>query len=510
MVFTSILFPGQHPAKVTGLAPPDCFADLHLDKIVTAIATGPADEGVQDFYYLPQHDVSTITYRHEVFRDLDEDRIRRAVEEFAAGMGTLRQRLHQAKHLYHPLQQQGWFSYAVEAYCDATTTLRNALARVRPRSQGLRQFADYLDGYVDGAAFRQLSSDTESVQAELRGVRYVVHITGPRVHVEKFEDQTDYSIQVAGTFERFVVDAGKARHAYDDDSASMSHVEELILDRVTKLYPAPFRQLADFCTRNAHCIDPVISGFDREIQFYLRYSAFIGRFTAAGLAFSYPEATTEPGVMHADEAYDLALALKSINDGEAVVGNDFALTGTERILVVTGPNQGGKTTYARTIGQCLYLAALGCPVPAARAAFTVPDRIYTHFERQETLATLHGKLDDELVRIHEILSRATATSVIVMNESFASTTVDDALLIGAEVLQRLIKLGCVTVYVTFLDELANRGSPCVSMVGEVAPDDPTRRTFRFTRRRADGLAYAAALAVKYRLDHDVLRRRITR
>ena len=105
----------------------------------------------------------------------------------------------------------------------------------------------------------------------------------------------------------------------------------------------------------------------------------------------------------------------------------------------------------------------------------MPDDIYTHFERQETLATLHGKLDNELVRIHDILSRATAESIIVMNESFASTTVDDSVQIGTEVLERIIALGCVAVYVTSSTNCKSHRA-CVSMVAEVEHDDPTKRT----------------------------------
>jgi DNA mismatch repair ATPase MutS len=120
----------------------------------------------------------------------------------------------------------------------------------------------------------------------------------------------------------------------------------------------------------------------------------------------------------------------------------------------------------------------------------------------------HGKLEDELVRIRDVLSRATATSIIIINESFSSTTASDALLVGTEILKRIIELRCVAVYVTFLDELASVDQACVSMVGEVAPDDPAQRTFKFTRRPADGLAYAAALANKYGLNHDVVRQRI--
>jgi DNA mismatch repair protein MutS len=147
-------------------------------------------------------------------------------------------------------------------------------------------------------------------------------------------------------------------------------------------------------------------------------------------------------------------------------------------------------------------------VPARWARFTLPDRIYTHFDRSEVLSTPHGKLEDELIRIRDILSGATATSVIIMNESLSSTTVADALLIGTEILGRIIALRCVAVCVTFLDELAGLDQACVSMVGEVALDERFTRTFTFTRRRADGLAYAAALADRHGLNPDVLRRRI--
>ena len=259
----------------------------------------------------------------------------------------------------------------------------------------------------------------------------------------------------------------------------MNHVDEQILERVAKLYPDTFALLDGFCRRNAGFVDPTIAHFDHEISFYLSYLAFVRRFTTEvpeGLNFSYPEVTTEPGALSADGAFDLALAIKSDDAGQSLVGNDFRLSGSERIFVVTGPNQGGKTTFARTIGQCAYLASLGCPVPAERARFTLADHIFTHFERQENLSALHGKLEDELERIHDALSRATAASVIIMNESLSSTTVSDALLIGAEILEPIIQLRCIAVYVTFLDELASLDQACVSMVGEVATDSPTQRT----------------------------------
>lgn len=505
--FTSILSPHTDAMVGAGTAP-DCFPDLHLDEIVAAVVAGNTDDAVDDFFYAPARDLATIDYRQQVFRDLDHDNMRRAIQAFVDGMRTMRRCLDRAEQVWHPLQRQGWFVEAVTTYCDAVTQLHEDLANFPPASGGLRGFADFVSHYIGSDAFRTLVGETDAVQAELGEVRYTVHIQGLAVHVEKFDDQTDYSSEIGATFERFAIEASKDYRVAIPDYPDMNHVEEQILECVAKLYRGTFELLATFSGRNENFLEPTIGRFDHEIHFYLSYLALVSRFRAAGLTFSYPEITAETGVVSVAEGFDLALAVKSIDEDKPVVCNDFVLSEAERIFVVTGPNQGGKTTYARMIGQCAYLASLGCPVPARRARLTLPDQIYTHFERQESLSTLRGKLDAELVRIHDILSRATHASIIIMNESFSSTTLNDALLIGTEVLRRIIKLGCVAVYVSFLDELAGLDPVCVSMVGEVAPDDPTRRTFNFTRRPADGLAYATALADKYGLDHDTLRDRI--
>jgi DNA mismatch repair protein MutS len=509
MSFASILFcdaADRMPDERAGT--PACFSDLHLDQIVAAITGGKDAYDLKPYFAMPLHSVDAIHFRHEIMRDLEADDVNAAIKRFAAAMLSVREHLAQAGKLRHPYQIARWFLDAVDIYCDAVTSLAGALAAARLGSRGLASFRDFLADHVAARRFRTLCEETKARVADLDAITYGVLVQTPRVDVRLYDGEPDYSADVLATFERFKQDDVQGYKFAFGDAPEMNHIEGQILDRVALLCAATFQALDAYRDAHRDFLDPAIAAFDREVQFYIAFLDYIARLKAAGLNFCYPTITEERSGIFDREGFDLALAGKLLDARAVPVCNDFHVEAAERVIVVSGPNQGGKTTFARTFGQLHWLARLGCLVPGTAARLYLFDTLFTHFEREEDIATLRGKLQDDLVRIHDILAAASPRSLIIMNEIFASTTLRDAIVLSRKVAAAIVRLDLYCVWVTFIDEVTTMSDAAVSMVSTVAPDNPAQRTYKIVRRPADGLAYAMSIAEKYRLTHDAIMARI--
>ena len=505
--FTSILF-DRAAAEDPPSDPPSSFRDLLLNQAVQAIVEPWPGYDLEAHFFSPLQDEDTVRYRQEVFADLEDAATIDAVRAFAEQMRGMRRRLEVAGRSRYRHERARWQLDAAALYRDAVSELAAALPALPLRSRGLRAFRTHLVAYATAPAFRSFADEVSAVTAGLEDVRYLVTIKGPRVRVSRYEGEPDFGQDVADTFEKFRQGAVKDYRVKITPGQLLDHVEAKILEIVASQHPESFAALDRFSARYERFRDGLVDRFDREIHFYLAYLAYLEPLVAAGLPTCLPTVSRSSKEVDVVGAYDIVLARKLVAEGRDVVRNDVSLHGRERLLVVTGPNQGGKTTFARMVGQLHHLAAIGCPVPATRAYLFLPDRIFAHFEREEDIRTLQGKLADELVRIREILDAATGDSLLVLNESFASTTLEDARFIGIQVIERLRSLDVLGVYVTFVDELASRDPSTVSMVGLVDPDDPAVRTFRVVRKPADGLAFADAIAAKHGLSAAALRRRL--
>ncbi len=515
--FRSILFErtGQGMEGETQQEPP-YFTDLNLDQIINAVTSGKEEYNLKPFFYTSLKDIETIRYRHEVMKDLEGQALFDDIKSFAQGMHAVREYIGLSEKLSYKYQKERWFLDAVDLYCDVVNALFDDLSRADLKSRGLRSFRDYLTSYVRSDRFTALLSETEGVKKDLSEVRYSLIIRGGSFTVRKYNSEVDYSAVVEKTFAKFKQGSVTDYRVKFSDPLEMNHIEAQALTFVAQLYPKIFQGLDNYCAKHTDYLDKTVSDFDREIQFYVAYLEYIMASKEAELKFCYPE-IAEPdlnipkGAVHLYdyECFDLALAHKLVSEDSPVVCNDFYLAGEERIFVVTGPNQGGKTTFARTFGQLHYIASLGCPVPGREARLSLFDQVFTHFEKQEKMVSLRGKLEDDLIRIHEILTRATPRSIIIMNEIFTSTTLQDAIFLSRNVLEEIIRLGCLAVCVTFIDELASMSDSTVSVASTVDPENPAVRTFRIVRKPADGLAYAMSLAEKYRVTYKQLKRRMT-
>ncbi|NMB88247.1 MAG: DNA mismatch repair protein MutS [Chloroflexi bacterium] len=498
----------QPGTKIETLTAPDFFVDLNLDQLIDAITAGKPDYDLKPFFYTPLHAVDGVHYRHEVLRDLENHTLLEVIESFAQKMQAMRDHLTQVARLHYRLQKESWFLDAVEIYFDAVSVLLQDLSGMDLYSRGFLALRTYLYTYTQSAPFTALVAETRQLKTDLSSVEYSIVIKGNSFRVCRYEVRPDYSVEIEKTFEKFKRGAVKDYRVELAERIEMNHVEEKVLEFVALLHPELFARLDHFYQKNGDYLDETIKNFDREVQFYVAYLEYMERFKSTGLKFCYPQVSNPGKTIFSYHGFDLALAHKLLHTGSPVICNDFFLAGEERIIIVSGPNQGGKTTFARTFGQLHYLASLGLPVPGSRARLYLFDQLFTHFEKAEHIGNLHGKLQDELIRITTILNRATPESIIIMNEIFTSTALEDAIFLSQKVLEKIIDLDLLCICVTFIDELSTFSPKTVSMVSTVAPDNTTMRTFKIVRKPADGLSYALSIADKYQLTYRALKERL--
>jgi DNA mismatch repair ATPase MutS len=252
------------------------------------------------------------------------------------------------------------------------------------------------------------------------------------------------------------------------------------------------------------------------------------RLTAQGLPIARPEVVEggEPDYFVAEEMYNVHLARRmSGQDGETgwqgdqedtergaprIVTNDVRLSGRRRIFVLTGPNQGGKTTFVQALGMAQVLAQVGLFVPARRARIRPVDQLLTHFPTAEQGAQDTGRFSEELARLSELLGHTTASSMVLLNESLSSTNPVEASSVAQEILRALRALGTRCVFATHLHELAyeidaiNEAAGAEADVGhlraEVKESDesgPVQRTYRIVEGPPMGTSYARDIAERY-------------
>ena len=534
-MFYSVLFPTEESAALPRRTEmPDCFGDLQLDLIMKQALQDRQNMGLEEIFFTPVTDPSVLRYRQEVMEELEDPAVRSAVLKIVEGFGGLKTFMEELQgglarqddppdRSYGPRfkfslndlfrlgkNADNWMgmgrmlSSAFEFTCAVAAFARHVRSMTL-RSQGLRGFADYVASYCESEHFQEIETEAKRLREFFDQLRYCLWIKkdGSEVKVLPYEEREDYVTLIEGLFGRFrQADAMDFRRRLSKAPFSKS-VENEILQRLSRQYPEEFQALRSFCTEKM-VFDDVVVRFALEVRFYFCWLELTAPLKEAGLPFCCPVFRERKEEMRVDEGFDLALAIRKPG---SIVTNGFYLTPPEQILVITGPNQGGKTTFARAFGQIHYLASLGLPVPGRRAELFLCDGVLTHFEREETPVDLNGKLRDDLRRLKKLLDAATPRTVTVINEIFSSTTAWDALGLGKHMLDALAEKGAPAVVVTFLEELADYGPQTVSMRAE-ALEEGKARSFRILRKEPGGLSYAMLLAERHGLGYEEIKRRV--
>jgi DNA mismatch repair ATPase MutS len=258
-----------------------------------------------------------------------------------------------------------------------------------------------------------------------------------------------------------------------------------------------------------------------EIAFYLGGANLIQQMRAAGLPMCRPEiGAMEERVCQIKDLYNLNLALhfreEQTNLNGVVITNDVNFSPQGRIFILTGPNRGGKTTFTRAVGLAQVLFQAGLYVPGREARLSPVDGIYTHFPREEKPQVGVGRLGEEAQRLSLIFQRATRYSLVLLNESFSTTSPGESICLARDLVRALRLLGVRAMFVTHLHELAQDldrihantpgDSPVVSLVAGILEDETgmTRRTFKIVPAPALDSSYAQDIARQHGISYEQL------
>ena len=205
----------------------------------------------------------------------------------------------------------------------------------------------------------------------------------------------------------------------------------------------------------AQAVDHVHSFFVMlrvEIGFYVGCLNLAERLAELGqpTVFPVPVASAEQA-LSARGLYDVCLRLTTPED---VVGND--LDADEKSLVmITGANQGGKSTFLRSIGLAQLMTQAGMFVGGEALRLSVCDGVFTHYKREEDETMESGKLDEELARMSEVAGLIAPNCLLLCNESFAATNEREGSEIARQVVTALLEAGVKVLFVTHMFDLAS-------------------------------------------------------
>jgi DNA mismatch repair ATPase MutS len=203
--------------------------------------------------------------------------------------------------------------------------------------------------------------------------------------------------------------------------------------------------VANAVAQSADHIDSFFNMLRIELAFYIGCLNLYEQLTQMGEPISFPLPVAANERRHTFHGlYDVCLALTM---KQKIVGNDVNADNKD-LVIITGANQGGKSTFLRSIGLSQLMLQCGMFVPAESFCANICDGLFTHYKREEDATMESGKFDEELSRMSDIVDQLTSNSMVLFNESFAATNEREGSEIARQVICALLEKRIKIFFVT--------------------------------------------------------------
>jgi len=485
---------------------PSFFKDLKLDILTKALFGSKEDNYLIPYFYTKLNNKDEVIYRQDVFKDfynLDFYQEFKIYIQHILSMATI----------YNEalLDKESWVTRSkiaklMDDYDLTLKKLESFLAKSSIKSEALNDFLAYIRACLNDNNYLSFLNEFKAIKEEFNKIKFSFIINGSDIYVSNEFGDKDYSLIVKKISEVFTYCEDR-KIPEEVAFPQTPHIDQSIYEKLSKLFEKEFKEFDKFFNKNINFFNLEFERIAKEFRFYFIYNNFIEKIKNDNLKFSIPE-IADDFIEESDSSYDLALAYKYLREGKEIITNSYEIKKGEKAIIISGPNQGGKTTFTRQFGQLHYLLSLGLPLQGKSNKLHLVDNLYSFFKTEENLDNLDGKLKIELEAVKKILSNSTNNSLILFNEIFASTTKDDGLEIANLVLDEINKLGSFCVFVTFLNELRLRND-VVLMCSNVLKDNKEIRTYKITRTLNFDSAYPSSIQAKYGLTYDKIKRRIS-
>jgi len=396
-------------------------------------------------------------------------------------------------------------------------------------SRGLKKLKENVNKIADSELFQSLVKELPKLKNEFEGLRSIT--LGINLDAQLRPDQAVLvSINDQVYQEGNILDKLLSRDSKQDNFKGISSLKAVskgsqdgqdntyllnksILQQLEKVMKSVIRSVAPRVTHYMKNNTQFILSLKPAIKFYLGAVKLIHAFQKFDLPMCKPEiAPKEKRICKIKDNYNLNLARQlnenkeTQSESDEVVKNEVNFNNKGRIFILTGPNRGGKTTYLQAVGISQLLFQLGIFIPGSEAEISPCDNIFTHFPIQEKLKSNLGRLGEECNRLKEIFNQATKYSLILLNESLASTSPQEGLYIAREIISSFKILGSRVIYATHFHKLATNldvlnenlpgDAPIKSLVAGLKEkeDGMPKRTYKIKQDQPLGLSYARNIA----------------